>query len=78
MVRATQPVFSAKVAGEKTTHYLENYDTNFLVTQVKKRGSLLTMLPLINKGYYKMGDEIIEISFDDRMLRNKIGAKDKE
>ena len=54
------------------------FNSQSLTTQAKKGEQLVSMMPAIKKALDLMGDDIVESSTENEILKNKIGSYDKK
>ena len=61
-----------------TLQDLKDFYQQFLSTQSKKREQLTAMMPAIKKVFNVLGDDIIELSTENDVLKNQIGEYDQK
>ena len=62
-----------------TMQDLKDFNQQSLSTQAKKKGEQLTsMMPAIKKAFNVLGDDIIELSTENDVLKNQIGEYDQK
>ena len=60
-----------------TIQNLKEFNQQSLSTQAKKGEQLTAMMPSINKAFNILGDDIIELSTENDVLKNQIGEYDE-
>ena len=61
-----------------TLQDLKDFNQQSLSTQVKKGEQLTAMMPAIKKAFNVLGDDIIELSTENDVLKNQIGEYDQK
>ena len=61
-----------------TIQDLKDFNQQSLSTQAKKGEQLTAMMPAIKKAFNVLGDDIIELSTENDVLKNQIGEYDKK
>ena len=61
-----------------TIQDLKDFNQQSLATQAKKGEELTSMMPAIKKAFNVLGDDIIELSFENDALKNQIGDYDQK
>ena len=59
-----------------TMEDLKEFNSQSLTTQAKKDEQLVSMMPAIKKALNLMGDDIVELSVENKFLKNQIGDFD--
>ena len=73
-----QLISSDQTVRNDTIQDLKDFNQQSLSTQAKK-GELLTgMMPAIKKAFNVLGDDIIELSTENDVLKNQIGEYDQK
>ena len=75
---ATQIISNDKIVKNDTMADLKEFNSQPLATQPKKREQLVSMMPAIKKFSPLLGDDIIEISFENDALNDKIDFYDEK
>ena len=57
---------------------LKEFNQQSLTTQAKKGEQLTAMMPAIKKAFNILGDDIIELSTENDVLKNQIGEYDQK
>ena len=57
---------------------LKDFNQQSLSTQAKKGEQLTAMMPAIKKAFNLLGDDIIELSTENDVLKNQIGEYDQK
>ena len=57
---------------------LKEFNQQSLTTQAKKGEQLTAMMPAIKKAFNVLGDDIIELSTENDVLKNQIGEYDEK
>ena len=60
-----------------TIQDLKEFNQQSLTTQAKKGEQLTAMMPAIKKAFKVLGDDIIELSTENDVLKNQIGEYDE-
>ena len=63
---------------DNTIQDLKDFNQQSLSTQAKKGEQLTSMMPAIKKAFNLLGDDIIELSTDNDVLKNQIGEYDQK
>ena len=61
-----------------TIQDLKEFNQQSLSTQAKKGEQLTAMMPAIKKAFNVLGDDIIELSAENDVLKNQIGEYDQK
>ena len=61
-----------------TIQDLKDFNQQSLSTQAKKGEQLTSMMPAIKKDFNILGDDIIELSTENDVLKNQIGEYDQK
>ena len=61
-----------------TIQDLKEFNQQSLTTQAKKGEQLTAMMPAIKKAFNVLGDDIIELSTENDVLKNQIGQYDQK
>ena len=61
-----------------TIQDLKDFNQQSLSTQAKKGEQLTSMMPAIKKTFNVLGDDIIELSTENDVLKNQIGEYDQK
>ena len=61
-----------------TIQDLQDFNQQSLSTQAKKGELLTSMMPAIKKAFNLLGDDIIELSTENDVLKNQIGEYDQK
>ena len=61
-----------------TIQDLKEFNQQSLSTQAKKGEQLTAMMPAIKKAFNVLGDDIIELSTENDVLKNQIGEYDQK
>ena len=78
MELAMQIVSNDKSVRSDTIQDLEEYNSQYLTTQVKKGEQLVSMMPAIKEAFNLMGDDIVELNIENESLKNQIGDYDEK
>ena len=73
MELAMQLISSDQAVRNDTIQYLKGFNQQSLSTQAKKGEQLTSMMPAIKKAFNVLGDDIIELSTENDVLKNQIG-----
>ena len=57
---------------------LKDFNSQSLSSQAKKGEQLTSMMPAITKAFNVLGDDIIELSTENDVLKNQIGEYDQK
>ena len=63
---------------DNTIQDLKDFNQQPLSTQAKKGEQLTSMMPAIKKAFNLLGDDIIELSTENDVLKNQIGEYDQK
>ena len=63
---------------DNTIYDLKDFHQQSLSTQAKKGEQLTSMMPAIKKAFNLLGDDIIELSTENDVLKNQIGEYDQK
>ena len=61
-----------------TIQDLREFNRQSLTTQAKKAEQLVSMMPAIKKAFNLLGDDIVDLSAENDILKNKIGDYDEK
>ena len=78
MELAMQPISNDKTVRNDTIQDLKEFNQQSLSTQAKKGEQLTAMMPAIKKAFNVLGDDIIELSTENDVLKNQIGEYDQK
>ena len=78
MELAIQISSSDKSVRSDTIEDLTEFNSQSLQTQAKKGEQLVAMMPAIKKAFNLLGDDIIELSTENDVLKNQIGEYDQK
>ena len=67
-----------KTVRNDTIQDLKEFNQQSLSTQAKKGEQLTAMMPAIKKAFNVLGDDIIELSTENDVLKNQIGEYDQK
>ena len=67
-----------KTVRNDTIQDLREFNQQSLTTQAKKGEQLTAMMPAIKKAFNVLGDDIIELSTENDVLKNQIGEYDEK
>ena len=67
-----------KTVRNDTIQDLKDFSHQSLTTQTKKGEQLTAMMPAIKKAFNILGDDIIELSTENDVLKNQIGEYDEK
>ena len=67
-----------KTVRNDTIQDLKDFNQQSLTTQAKKGEQLVYMMPAIKKAFNLLGDDIIELSTENDVLKNQIGEVDQK
>ena len=67
-----------KTVRNDTIQDLKDFNQQSLSTQAKKGEMLTSMMPAIKKAFNVLGDDIIELSTENDVLKNQIGEYDQK
>ena len=70
---AMQLVSTDQTVRNDTIQDLKDFNQQSLSTQAKKGEQLTSMMPAIKKAFNILGDDIIELSTENDVLKNQIG-----
>ena len=73
-----QLISSDKTVRNDTIQDLKDFNQQSLSTQAKKGEQLTSMMPDIKKAFNVLGDDIIELSTENDVLKNQIGEYDQK
>ena len=73
MELAMQLISTDQTVRNDTIQDLKDFNQQSLSTQVKKGEQLTSMMPAIKKAFNILGDDIIELSTENDVLKNQIG-----
>ena len=75
---AIQIIANDKTVRNDTVQDLKEFNSQSLATQAKKGEQLVSMMPAIKKAFNLMGEDIVELSFENDALKNKTGPYDEK
>ena len=78
MELAMQLSSNDKTVRNDTIQDLREFNQQSLTTQAKKGEQLTAMMPAIKKAFNVLGDDIIELSTENDVLKNQIGEYDEK
>ena len=78
MELATQLISTDQTVRDNTIQDLKDFNQQSLSTQAKKSEQLTSMMPAIKKAFNLLGDDIIELSTENDVLKNQIGEYDQK
>ena len=78
MELAVQLISTDQTVRDNTLQDLKDFNQQSLSTQAKKGEQLTSMLPAIKKAFNLLGDDIIELSTENDVLKNQIGEYDQK
>ena len=73
-----QLISSDQTVRNDTIQDLKDFNQQSLSTQAKKGEQLTSMMPAIKKAFKVLGDDIIELSTENDVLKNQIGEYDRK
>ena len=73
-----QIISNDKTVRKNTIQSLQDFNSQSLTTQAKRREQLVPMTPAIEKAFDLMGDDIVNLSTENDALKNKIGSYDEK
>ena len=68
-----QIISNDKTVRNDTIQDLKEFNSQSLTTQAKKGEQLVSMMPATKKAFNLMGDDIVELSVENKSLKNEIG-----
>ena len=78
MELAMQIIFNDNTVRNDTIQDLKEFNQQSLLSQAKKGEQLTAMMPAIKKAFNVLGDDIIELSTENDVLKNQIGEYDEK
>ena len=78
MELAMQLISNDKTVRNDSMQDLKDINQQSLSTQAKKGEQLTAMMPAIKKAFNVLGDDIIELSTENDVLKNQIGDYDQK
>ena len=78
MELAMQLISTDETVRSDTLQDLKDFNQQSLSTQAKKGEQLTDMMPAIKKAFEVLGDDIIELSTENDVLKNQIGEYDQK
>ena len=78
MELAMQLISTDQTVRNDTIQDLKDFNQQSLSTQAKKGEQLTSMMPAIKKAFNVLGDDIIELSTENDVLKNQIGEYDQK
>ena len=73
-----QLISSDQTVRNDTKQDLKDFNQQSLSTQAKKGEQLTSMMPAIKKAFNVLGDDIIDLSTENDVLKNQIGDYNKK
>ena len=73
-----QVISTDKTVRNNIIEDLKEFNSQSLNTQAKKGEQLVAMMPAIKKAFNLLGDDIVELSSENDVLKNKIGDYDEK
>ena len=73
-----QLISSDQTVRNDTIQDLKEFNQQSLSTQAKKGEQLTAMMPAIKKAFNVLGDDLIELSTENDVLKNQIGEYDEK
>ena len=73
-----QIISNDKTVRNDTVQDLKEFNSQSQSTQAKKSEQLVSMMPAITKAFNLLGDDIVELSTENDVLKNKIGRYDEK
>ena len=70
--------YTDQTVRDNTIQDLKDFNQQSLSTQAKKGEQLTSMMPAIKKAFNLLGDDIIELSTENDVLKNQIGEYDQK
>ena len=74
---AMQFISNDKTVNSTTVKNLKDFNSQSLATPAKKGEQLVSMMPVFEKTFELMGDDIVEVSTENESLKNKLCSYDK-
>ena len=62
----------------ETIQDIKDFNQQSLTAQAKKGEQLVSVMPAIKKTFNLLGDDIVELSTENDVLKNKIGSYDEK
>ena len=78
MELAMQLISSDQTVRNETKQDSKDFNQQSLSTQAKKGEQITSMMPAIKKAFNVLGDDIIELSTENDVLKNQIGEYDQK
>ena len=78
MELAMQIISTDETVRSDTLQDLKDFNQQSLSTQAKKGEQLTAMMPAIKKAFNILGDDIIELSTENDVLKNQMGEYDQK
>ena len=78
MELAMQLISTDQTIRDNTIQDLKDFNQQSLSTRAKKGEQLTSMMPAIKKAFNLLGDDIIELSTENDVLKNQIGEYDQK
>ena len=75
---AIQLISTDQTIRHNTMEDLKDFNQQSLSTQAKKGEQLTAMMPAIKKAFNVLGDDIIDLSTENDVLKNQIGEYDQK
>ena len=73
-----QLISTDQTVRDNTIQDLKDFNQQSLSTQAKKGEQLTSMMPAIKKAFNLLGDDIIELSTENDVLKNQMGQYDEK
>ena len=78
MELAKHTISNDKTVRSDTVKDLKDFNSQSSATQAKKGEQLVSMIPAIKKASVLMGDDIVQLSTENDVLKNRIGCYDEK
>ena len=75
---AMQIICNDQTVRSNTVQDLNDFNSQSLATQAKKREQLFSMMPAIKKAFDLRGDDIVELSTENDALNDNMGSYDEK
>ena len=73
-----QIISNDKIVRNDTIQDLKDFNQQSLTTQARKGEQIVSMMPAIKKAFNLLGDDIVELSTEKDVLKNKFGSYDEQ
>ena len=73
-----QNISNDKTVRSDTIQDSKDFNSQSLTTLAKKGEQLVSMMPAVKKAFHLMGDDIVELSTENKTLKNQIGDYDQK